>query len=161
MSHGLSHVDAQGSLRMVDVGEKDPSQRRAVFASTVQLSARTFSLLQQQALPKGDVLTTARIAGIQAAKKTAELIPLCHPVALTHIQLEFEQDPEHNSIHILAQAKTRAETGVEMEALVAAQTAAMTIYDMCKAVQKDIRITDCYLVHKSGGRSGEYNAGPA
>lgn len=158
MTDKLSHVDAQGSLRMVDVGSKDATQRKAVFSSCVVLSESTFALLQEQALPKGDVLTTAKIAGIQAAKKTAELIPLCHPLPLSHIQVDFELDPKQSKIHIRAEARTKAETGVEMEALVAAQTAAMTIYDMCKAVQRDIKLTDCHLVHKSGGRSQEYNA---
>ncbi len=157
MSDHLSHLDKQGTLRMVDVGHKEATRRIAVFACRVQLSARTFDLLQQQALPKGDVLTTARIAGIQAAKKTAELIPLCHPIALDFIQVQFELDSQQYCIHIQAEARTKAETGVEMEALVAVQTAAMTIYDMCKAVQRDIHITDCHLLHKSGGSSQEYN----
>ncbi|MFP4391789.1 MAG: cyclic pyranopterin monophosphate synthase MoaC [Desulfohalobiaceae bacterium] len=159
MADRLSHVDEQGGLRMVDVGDKEATQRRAVFATTVELSPSTFALLQEKALPKGDVLTTAKIAGIQAAKKTSELIPLCHPLALSHIQIDFELDSQQSRIHIRAEARTKAETGVEMEALVAAQTAAMTIYDMCKAVQRDIRISECYLMHKSGGRSQEYNAG--
>ncbi|MFO8033237.1 MAG: cyclic pyranopterin monophosphate synthase MoaC [Desulfohalobiaceae bacterium] len=159
MTDQLSHVDSQGGLRMVDVGAKEATQRKAIFSSCVEMSESTFALLQKQALPKGDVLTTAKIAGIQAAKKTAELIPLCHPLALSHIQVDFELDAQQSRIHIRAEVRTKAETGVEMEALVAAQTAAMTIYDMCKAVQRDIKITDCYLVHKSGGRSLEYNAG--
>ncbi len=157
MSAKLSHVDEQGALRMVDTSAKEATQRRAVFACCVELSAQTFALLQEKALPKGDVLTTAKIAGIQAAKKTSDLIPLCHPIQLTHIQIDFELDPLRHKVHVRAEVRTRAETGVEMEALVAAQTAAMTIYDMCKAVQKDIRITDCWLLHKSGGRSQEYN----
>ncbi len=157
MSTKLTHVNEQGGLEMVDVGDKADTSRRAVFQSKVLLSEKTFKLLQEQALPKGDVLTTAKIAGIQAAKKTAELIPLCHPIFLKHIDLEFFPDPEEHSIRIRAEARSTGPTGVEMEALVAAQTAAMTIYDMCKAVQRDIRITDCCLLHKSGGRSGIYD----
>ena len=157
MNPKLTHVNDQGGLEMVDVGNKTDTSRRAVFQSKVLLSEKTFQLLQEQALPKGDVLTTAKIAGIQAAKKTAELIPLCHPIGLTHIDLEFFPDPEAHAIRIRAEARASGPTGVEMEALVAAQTAAMTIYDMCKAVQRDIRITDCCLLHKSGGRSGSYD----
>jgi cyclic pyranopterin phosphate synthase len=113
-------------------------------------------LLMNKALPKGDVLTTAKIAGIQAAKKTWELIPMCHPLLLSFLDVRFQVDTARNMIHIEAEARTTAGTGVEMEALVAAQCAAMTIYDMCKAVQRDIVITDCKLLHKSGGRSGTY-----
>ncbi|MCF8039321.1 MAG: cyclic pyranopterin monophosphate synthase MoaC [Desulfohalobiaceae bacterium] len=153
----LTHLDDQGSPGMVDVGSKEDTRRRAVFQSKVLLSENTYRLLQEQALPKGDVLTTAQIAGIQAAKKTSELIPLCHPLFLSHIAIDFFPDAAGNSILIQAKAETTAPTGVEMEALVAAQVAAMTIYDMCKAVQRDIVITDCRLVHKSGGRSGRYD----
>lgn len=153
----LTHVDDQGTLGMVDVGSKEETQRRAVFQTTVLLSANTFRLIQEQGLPKGDVLTTAKIAGIQAAKKTSELIPLCHPLFLSHIDIVFVPDATENSIRIQAEARTTAPTGVEMEALVAAQVAAMTVYDMCKAVQRDIVITNCRLLHKSGGQSGTYD----
>jgi len=158
MSDSLTHVDERGAARMVDVGGKEASVRRAVFRTTVVLSPDTFRLLMQQALPKGDVLTTAKIAGIQAAKETSRLIPMCHPVFLSHADVRFFPDESRSCIEVEAEARTTAQTGVEMEALVAAQAAAMTIYDMCKAVQRDIRITDCRLIHKSGGRSGAYDA---
>lgn len=151
-------MDEQGTVSMVNVASKPDTLRRAVFQAKVLLSEATFKLLQEQALPKGNVLTTARIAGIQAAKKTAELIPLCHPIFLSHLAIEFFPNPEEHSLLIQAEAQSTGPTGVEMEALVAVQTAAMTIYDMCKAVQRDIRINDCYLVHKSGGQSGTYQA---
>ncbi len=154
----LSHIDAQGGVRMVDIGSKPESIRQAVSRVTVQLSAHTFGLLQDRALPKGDVLTTAQVAGIQAAKQTAQLIPMCHPLPLSHIDVQFELDQERAQIRIEALAATTASTGVEMEALVAAQIAALTIYDMCKAVQKDIVISNTRLILKSGGRSGTYRA---
>mgnify|MGYP006273507669 CR=1 FL=1 len=160
MSHKdrLTHVDSAGTLNMVDVGPKQATPRRAVFQTAVVLAPETMTLLEQQALPKGDVLTTAKIAGIQAAKQTAQLIPMCHPLFLSHIDVAFTLDRDRSRIIIQAEARTTAQTGVEMEALVAAQTAAMTIYDMCKAVQKDILITDCRLLFKSGGKSGTYAA---
>jgi len=152
----LSHVDGSGALSMVDVGPKQVTERRAIFQTAVLLSKDTFTLLEQQALPKGDVLTTAKIAGIQAAKQTAQLIPLCHPLFLSYLDVRFIMDKPGSRVLIQAEARTASRTGVEMEALVAVQTAAMTIYDMCKAVQKDIVITDCKLLSKSGGRSGTY-----
>ncbi|MDZ7762583.1 MAG: cyclic pyranopterin monophosphate synthase MoaC [Desulfovermiculus sp.] len=153
----LSHIDKHGGVRMVDVGAKPETSRQAVARATVQLSAKTFALLRDRALPKGDVLTTAQVAGIQAAKQTAHLIPMCHPLPLSRIDVQFYLQPESARIQIEALAATTASTGVEMEALVAAQIAALTIYDMCKAVQKDIVISDTRLIHKSGGRSGTYD----
>jgi cyclic pyranopterin phosphate synthase len=141
---------------MVDVGRKQVTERRAVFQSAVLLSPDTFALLERQALPKGDVLTTAKIAGIQAAKQTAQLIPLCHPLFLSYLDVRFTMDRPGSRVVIQAEARTASMTGVEMEALVAVQAAAMTIYDMCKAVQKDIVITDCKLLFKSGGKSGTF-----
>ncbi|MFW6243680.1 MAG: cyclic pyranopterin monophosphate synthase MoaC [Desulfovibrionales bacterium] len=158
MADTLSHIDESGSARMVDVSDKPGTLRRAVATTTVRLSPRTFELLSRNALPKGDVLTTARLAGIQAAKRTAELIPLCHPLFLSFVEVRPTPDAARASVVIEAEARTTGPTGVEMEALVAAQVAALTIYDMCKAVQKDIVIDDCRLVHKSGGRSGTYEA---
>lgn len=154
----FTHLKDDGSATMVNVGEKNITQRRAVATSTVVLSSATFELLARKALPKGDVLTTAKIAGVMAAKKTAELIPFCHSLGLDFADVSFELFPESASVRITAEARVTSRTGVEMEALTAAQVAALTIYDMCKAVQKDIRITDCRLLHKSGGRSGDYNA---
>jgi cyclic pyranopterin phosphate synthase len=154
----LSHLDEEGGARMVDVGEKAETRRRAVAGCSVELAPATLDLLKRQALPKGDVLTTAKIAGIQAAKRTSELIPLCHPLFLSQVDVRFAIDDARNRVDIEAEARTTGPTGVEMEALVAAQVAALTVYDMCKAVQKDMRITDCRLLHKSGGRSGTYDA---
>lgn len=154
----LSHVDEAGHVRMVDVAAKPDTLRRAVAGCVVRLSPRTFELLARQALPKGDVLTTAKIAGIQAAKRTSELIPLCHPLALSFVDVRFDLAPERAEVAVIAESRTTGPTGVEMEALVASQVAALTIYDMCKAVQKDIAITDGRLLHKSGGRSGLYQA---
>ncbi len=156
MEQELTHIDPNGNVTMVDVGDKPDTLRRAVFGTSVVVNDKTMELLSNKALPKGDVLTTAKIAGIQAAKKTWELIPMCHPLLLSYLDVRFEVDEAQNTIHIQAEARTTAGTGVEMEALVAAQCAAMTIYDMCKAVQRDIVITECRLLHKSGGRSGTY-----
>lgn len=157
MDTKLTHIDEAGNVLMVDVGDKPATKRRAVVKARVLLNADTFDLLARNALPKGDVLTTAKIAGIMAAKKTWELIPMCHPLFLSKVDVRLEPVPQDLAIDIEAEAWTIGQTGVEMEALVAAQVAAMTIYDMCKAVQRDIRITDCRLVHKSGGQSGEFN----
>lgn len=158
MSGEFTHLKSDGSATMVDVGHKEATARVAFARTTVVLNQPTFELLVKQALPKGDVLSTAKIAGIFAAKHTSSLIPFCHGLNLDFADVSFELQPETFSIIITAQAQLYAKTGVEMEALCAAQVAALTIYDMCKAVQKDIRITDCYLLHKSGGKSGEYNA---
>lgn len=154
----LSHVDSSGRAKMVDVGHKDSTQRIAVAGCSVELSNETMALLMEQALPKGDALNTARIAGVMAAKRTHELIPLCHPLALSYVDVEFDVQPKTATIHITAEARTAGQTGVEMEALTAAQVAALTVYDMCKAVQKDIKITDCRLLLKTGGKSGTYKA---
>jgi len=154
----FSHLDADGRARMVDVTTKSVSLRIARVRVEVLLNPETMRLLVQKALPKGEVLGTARVAGILAAKRTAELIPLCHPLPLDFADITFEIDEAGGRVLIEAESRTSAKTGVEMEALVAAQIAAATIYDMCKAVQKDIRITDCRLVHKSGGKSGTFQA---
>lgn len=154
----MSHFNEDGSVRMVDVGEKDSTERKAVFQSRVRLSPSTFELLQKGELSKGEALNTARIAGIQAAKKTAHLIPLCHQVFLSSVVLRFDLEESTHSLRIEAEARTTSQTGVEMEALVAAQTAAMTIYDMCKSLQRDIVIEDCRLLYKSGGKSGTFQA---
>jgi len=153
---GFSHMDSDGNVRMVDVSDKRPTKRKAIVKAVVILSRSTFDLLKQDALPKGDVLTTAKIAGIQAAKRTHDLIPMCHPLPISYVDVHFDANDSDASVEIEAEVRTAAETGVEMEALIAAQIAASTIYDMCKAVQKDIVITDCRLVYKSGGKSGEF-----
>jgi cyclic pyranopterin phosphate synthase len=158
MDEKLTHIDEAGNVVMVDVGDKADTRRRAVVRTKVLLNERTFDLLTRNALPKGDVLTTAKVAGIMAAKRTWELIPMCHPLLLSKVDVTLTPVPDDLSIEIEAEARTTGPTGVEMEALMAAQVAAMTIYDMCKAVQRDILITDCRLTHKSGGKSGEFNA---
>lgn len=157
METKLTHIDEVGNVIMVDVGDKPATKRKAIVRARVLLNAHTFDLLTKNALPKGNVLATAKVAGIMAAKKTWELIPMCHPLFLSKVDVRLEPVHQDLSIDIEAEAHTVGQTGVEMEALVAAQVAAMTIYDMCKAVQRDIRITDCRLVHKSGGKSGDFN----
>lgn len=157
-SEGFSHMDSDGNVQMVDVSDKKDTKRIAVVKANVFLSRKTFDLLKQDALPKGDVLTTAKIAGIQAAKRTHDLIPMCHPLPISYVDVRFETDEKECAVRIEAEVRTAAQTGVEMEALIGAQVAAATIYDMCKAVQKDIVITDCRLVYKSGGKSGEFKA---
>ncbi|SKA73012.1 cyclic pyranopterin monophosphate synthase MoaC [Desulfobaculum bizertense] len=158
MTAKLSHIDESGNTRMVDVGQKAVTQRVAIAETQVVLSAQTFAMLSENALPKGDALATAKIAGIMAAKRTADLIPMCHPLPLSYVDVRFSPDAERSTIRIEAEARTASQTGVEMEAFTAAQAAALTIYDMCKAVQRDIEITGCRLLHKSGGKSGTYNA---
>jgi len=152
-------MDGDGNARMVDVSGKGDTQRTAIVRCQVRLAPSTMALLVQNALPKGDVLTTAKIAGIQAAKRTAELIPMCHPLPVSLVDIRFVVDEPGASIVVEAEVRTTYKTGVEMEALVGAQMAAATIYDMCKAVQKDIVIDNCRLVFKSGGKSGTFTAG--
>jgi cyclic pyranopterin monophosphate synthase len=148
----LSHYDQSGRARMVDVSAKTASVRQAEASAFVLMSTAVLDSLSRN--PKGDPLETARLAGIMAAKKTAELIPLCHPLPLSHIDVELRQC--ENGIAISSSVKTTAETGVEMEALVAASVAALTVYDMCKAIDKGIEIREIVLQHKSGGKSGDY-----
>ena len=150
----FSHLDASGAPRMVDVSAKAESKRTAIARSVVHISASTLELLKAKALPKGDVLTVAQIAGIMAAKRTSEFIPMCHPLALTHTDVRFLVRDEPPSVLIEASASTSDRTGVEMEAIIGAQIAAATIYDMVKAVQKDVVIGDTRLILKSGGKSG-------
>ncbi|MBU1003320.1 MAG: cyclic pyranopterin monophosphate synthase MoaC [Proteobacteria bacterium] len=158
MEGKLTHVDASGDARMVDVGDKDSTRRVAIAETRVELSSGTYALLVGGVLPKGDALGTAKVAGILAAKSTHQLIPMCHPLPLSYVDVRFEPDEASSSIRIEAEARTTGRTGVEMEALTAAQVAALTIYDMCKAVQKDIVISGCRLLHKRGGKSGDYDA---
>ena len=158
----FSHMTGDGSISMVDVGGKDITSRVAIVRGAVEMNAHTLGLLKEHALPKGDVLVTAQVAGIMAAKRTAELIPLCHPVPLSFVDVRFEIRDEPPAVLIESEARTSDRTGVEMEAIIAAQVAAATIYDMCKAVQKDMVIRDVRLVYKSGGRTGTFqreNAG--
>ena len=150
----LSHVDEHGRVRMVDTGNKEMTSRRAVASARVLMSAGTVSALREHRTPKGDPLEAARLAGIMAAKKTSELIPLCHPLPLTHIDVQATL--EDGGVVVSSEVSTNAQTGVEMEALTAVSVAALTIYDMCKALEKGITITDVRLESKTGGKSGDY-----
>ena len=152
----LSHVDAQGRARMVDVAEKAVTVREAVAAGTVHMSPEVLRLIVAGQMPKGDVLAVARVAGILAAKKTPELIPLCHPLPIAAVNVEFAADEDKGTIAIEARVKVEGKTGVEMEALTAVSVAALTIYDMCKAVDKGMVISDICLLQKTGGKSGSY-----
>ncbi|MCZ6604306.1 MAG: cyclic pyranopterin monophosphate synthase MoaC [Alphaproteobacteria bacterium] len=154
----LSHIDAGGKAKMVDVTAKDESEREAVAAARVFLNAETFATVARGEMAKGDVLTVARIAGIMAAKRTAELVPLCHPLPLTSVGVELSLDEATRTVEITATARTKGRTGVEMEAMTAASVAALTVYDMCKSADKAIRISDIRLLRKTGGKSGSYEA---
>ena len=154
----LTHTDAQGKASMVDVGEKDATHREARAEGYITMKPDTLALVQDNGLKKGDVLAVARIAGIQAAKQCSNLIPLCHPLMLNFIGVEFDIEPEHNRIRIESCCRLSGKTGVEMEALTAASVAALTVYDMCKAADKDMRIDGVRVLEKSGGKSGHYFA---
>ena len=151
---GLSHVDRRGKVKMVDVGEKPVTNREAVARGEIAMSAAAAKMIRQGAVAKGDPLQTARLAGIMAAKQTSALIPLCHPLPLTHVSVELTPTPRGYTIE--SRVRTSAQTGVEMEALVAVSVAALTIYDMVKAIDKTMVIGDICLVEKRGGRSGHY-----
>jgi len=153
---GLTHVDARGRARMVDVGDKPSTDRRAVARAVVRVSPRTAALVLAGDAPKGDVLSVARIAGIQGGKRTSELIPLCHPLSLSFLGVEASIDVDAGEITLIAEARTTGPTGVEMEALTAASVAALTVYDMVKGVQRGAEIASIALESKSGGRSGEW-----
>ncbi len=159
MNDQLTHLDEQGAARMVDVGAKHDTERVAVAGGTVLMQPETLRLIREGALKKGDVLTVARIAGIMAAKRTSDLIPLCHPLPLTHIDIDLTLDDERSAVQITATVRTRGKTGVEMEALTAVTVAALTIYDMAKAVDRAMQITDVRLLEKRGGQRGDYAAG--
>lgn len=154
----LSHVDSQGRARMVDTSAKPTTARRAVASACVRMSKSSLATLKEHRTPKGDALEVARLAGIMAAKKTAELIPLCHPLPLTHIDVRASVIDD--GIYLEAEVLTNAQTGVEMEAMTAVSVAALTVYDMCKALDKGITITDVRLERKTGGKSGDYQRGP-
>jgi cyclic pyranopterin phosphate synthase len=152
----FTHIDDKGRVRMVDVTGKPPTVRVAVAAGSVFMMPETFQLIRDQKVKKGNVLETARIAGIMAAKKTSELIPMCHPLHLTHVQVDFDADGAHHRIGIQAAVRTIDQTGVEMEALTAVSVAALTLYDMCKSYDREMRISEIQLLEKSGGKSGTY-----
>ncbi|OUL36605.1 molybdenum cofactor biosynthesis protein C [Nostoc sp. T09] len=156
-SANLTHLDRQGHAQMVDVSEKVPTVRQAVATAQVRMLPETFAAIQGGNAPKGDVLGTARIAGIMAAKQTANLIPLCHPLPLQKVEVEVIPDAQLPGYKIYATVKTKAETGVEMEALTAVSVAALTLYDMAKALEKSIQIESIRLISKTGGKSGDYS----
>ena len=152
----LTHLEETGAARMVDVGAKAVTEREAVARGAVTMQARTLRLLRDGGHKKGDVIAVARVAGIQAAKKCWDLIPLCHPLMLTSVSLDFDLDETGNRVEINARCKVSGQTGVEMEAMTAVSVAALTIYDMCKAVDRTMRVTDISLVEKKGGQSGHW-----
>ena len=154
----LTHFDASGSATMIDVSEKDVTDRTATAKASVLMQPATMDLIVQGGVGKGDVLGVARLAGIMGAKRTAELIPLCHPLALASVTVDLVCDSERNAVDVTATCRVRGRTGIEMESLTAATTAALTVYDMCKAVDRSMRITDVRLVHKAGGKSGTFEA---
>jgi cyclic pyranopterin phosphate synthase len=154
----LSHIDDQGKARMVDVGSKDVTDRVAVAGAEIHMEQSTLELIQSGGFDKGDVLGVARVAGVMAAKKTSDLIPLCHPLALTQVLVEFENLEPATGLLVRSTVKTSGKTGVEMEALTAASVAALTVYDMCKAVDRSMTIDKVRLLRKSGGKSGDYFA---
>lgn len=155
---GLTHFDAKGNALMVDVGAKDESERVAVASGRVLMQAETLASIQRRQVAKGDVLSVAQLAGIMGAKRTPDLIPLCHPLPLSAVEVVLECRAEPPAVEITATCRVRGRTGVEMEALTAVGVAALTVYDMLKAVDRAMRITDIRLRHKSGGRSGTYTA---
>ena len=152
----LTHLDEKGQARMVDVSAKPPTRREATASASVRMSGETLRLVRGGGIPKGDVLAVARVAGIMAAKKTPGLIPLCHPLPITSVDVSLTPHPRKGIIAITATVSTVGQTGVEMEALTAAGAAALTVYDMCKAVDRDMVISDIMLLEKTGGRSGRY-----
>jgi cyclic pyranopterin monophosphate synthase len=158
MSRKLTHFDDSGNAHMVDVGAKGETERIAVAHARVTMQAATLKLIAAKKAAKGDVLAVAQLAGIMAAKRTPELIPLCHPLALSSVDVKLSLDKKRNAVDIEATCKLRGRTGVEMEALTAASVAALTVYDMCKSVDRGMVISEVKLLHKSGGKSGTFNA---
>jgi cyclic pyranopterin monophosphate synthase len=152
----FTHIDNEGRVRMVDVTEKVSSDRKALACGKITMTPDTFEKIQNQSIKKGNVLETARIAGVMAAKKTSGLIPMCHPLNITHVAVDFVPDKNESAICIWASVRLRGQTGVEMEALTAVSVAALTIYDMCKSYDKSMVISDVRLMEKSGGKSGVY-----
>ena len=153
----FTHFDEQGRARMVDVSQKAVSERSATAKASVLMQPETLQLIRSGGMKKGDVLQVARLAGIMAAKRTSDLIPLCHPLGLDAVEVDLVCDTERNAVDISATCRIKSRTGVEMEALTAASVAALTVYDMCKAVDRAMRITDLRLTHKAGGKSGEFH----
>jgi cyclic pyranopterin phosphate synthase len=156
----FTHFDAEGRAVMVDVSGKDETEREATARASVLMQPETLALIQAGGVKKGDVLSVARLAGIMGAKRTPDLIPLCHPLALTSVKVDLTCDPDRNAVDITATCKLKGRTGVEMEALTAVSVAALTVYDMCKAVDRGMIIAEVRLVYKAGGKSGTYRAEP-
>jgi cyclic pyranopterin phosphate synthase len=154
----FSHLDEDGNALMVDVSTKEVTERSASASGSVVMLPETLALIMDGGVKKGDVLSVAQLAGIMAAKKTPDLIPLCHPLALSSVKVELTCDYEHCAVHIIAHCKLIGKTGVEMEALTAVAVAALTVYDMCKSVDREMRLGDIRLIHKSGGKSGVFKA---
>ncbi len=152
----LTHFNEEGRARMVDVSEKAVTTRIAKATAAVTVNPETFRMIKEGKMKKGDVLAVAQVAGIMGAKRTPDIIPMCHPIQITNVDISFELDEASSTIKIISTAKCDGKTGIEMEAMSAASIAALTIYDMCKAVQRDIRISDIYLLEKDGGKSGHY-----
>ena len=152
----LSHIDARGRARMVDVGGKDETERVARAEARVVMAPETLAVIEDEATPKGDVIAAARLAGIMAAKRTHELIPLCHQLSVSALSVEIDAEPQLPGLHVVCEARIQGRTGVEMEALVGASVAALTIYDMCKALDRGMEIMDVRLLEKRGGRSGAW-----
>jgi cyclic pyranopterin phosphate synthase len=155
----LSHFNARGDAHMVDVGDKPVSHRTAVAEGSISMLPATLARIRDGSHAKGDVLAVARIAAIQAAKRTSELIPLCHSIPITHLDVEFDLQPERNAVHCRARVTAEAKTGVEMEALTAVHIGLLTVYDMCKAVDRGMTIEGIRLLEKSGGKSGDWRRG--
>ncbi|AWU93498.1 cyclic pyranopterin monophosphate synthase MoaC [Azospirillum ramasamyi] len=155
---GFTHFDADGKAVMVDVSDKADTERTATAAAAVLMQPETLALIMQGGVKKGDVLSVARLAGIMGAKRTPDLIPLCHPLMLTSVKVDLTCDPARNAVDVTATCKLKGQTGVEMEALTAVTIAALTVYDMCKAVDRGMTVTDVRLLHKAGGKSGEWGA---
>lgn len=152
----LTHFNQRGDAHMVDIADKDITHRRAIASGQIHMQGETLTMILEGRHKKGDVLGIARLAGIMAAKKTPDLIPLCHPIMLTHVEIDFTTDTQQQLIHCQAVTETDGKTGVEMEALLAVQTSLLTIYDMCKAVDRGMRMTEIQLQEKSGGKSGHW-----
>ncbi len=155
---GFTHFDAEGRAVMVDVSDKAETERTATARGSVLMQPETLALIMQGGVKKGDVLSVARLAGIMGAKRTPDLIPLCHPLMLTSVKVDLTCDPDRNAVDITATCKLKGQTGVEMEALTAVSVAALTVYDMCKAVDRGMTITEVKLLHKAGGKSGEWGS---
>ena len=161
MNSPLTHFDSQGQAHMVDVSAKAVTHRVARAGGSIRMLPATFELIAQGQAKKGDVIAVARIAAIQGAKRTADLVPLCHPLPITRVAVDFELDREHSQVHCTAQVETLGRTGVEMEALTAVQVGLLTVYDMCKAADRGMVMGNIRVLHKSGGKSGEWLAGAA